>query len=480
MKADPRYFKMNIRESLADEHLQTVLRKACDEVLVKRAQIVAEMPHWQQLRDAASRIKAHVMANLDTYLLQLERNLTANGVKVHWARDTEEARNEILEIARKHNVWTAVKSKSMTSEEVGLNAFLEERKIRPVETDLGEYIQQLSGEPPFHIVTPAMHRSRQDVGRIFAEKLGVPYTEDPESLTRIAREKLRDAFLTAEMGITGANFAVAETGTIVIVENEGNARLTTTAPKVHVALLGIEKVIPTLQDLRVFLNLLSISSTAQRLPCYVNLIRSPRREGEHEGPEEVHVVLLDNGRTEILDDDEMVSALHCIRCGACLNVCPIFQRVGGHAYGWVYQGPIGSVLTPLYRGLNVGYQLPFASSLCGACSEICPVKIDIHHLLLVLRNRIHHNLSDWWLERTAFRLWAFGSSRPRFYRFAERLLRLFLRLFVPHAKELPVPVWSKTRAFPRPARRSFHRRWRRLAKELENERPRTGEHSGDL
>ncbi|HFE53885.1 MAG TPA: lactate utilization protein, partial [Bacteroidetes bacterium] len=267
MKLDPRYFSRNVNESLADEHLQFVLRKACDEVLVKRAQIVAEMPHWQRLREAASRIKAHVMANLDTYLLKLERNLTANGVKVHWAKDAEEARNEILEIARKHNVWTAVKSKSMTSEEVGLNLFLEQRKIRPVETDLGEYIQQLSGEPPFHIVTPAMHRSRQDVGRVFAEKLGVPYTEDPEALTRIAREQLRNEFLTAEMGITGANFAVAETGTIVIVENEGNARLTTTAPKVHVALLGIEKVIPTLQDLRVFLNLLSISSTAQRLPC---------------------------------------------------------------------------------------------------------------------------------------------------------------------------------------------------------------------
>ncbi|NOZ57163.1 MAG: lactate utilization protein [Calditrichaeota bacterium] len=358
MRPDPRYFDQNVRESLADEHLQVVLRKACDEVLVKRAQMVAEMPHWERLREAASRIKAHVMANLDTYLLQLERNLTANGVKVHWARDAEEARSEILDIARKHNVWTAVKSKSMTSEEIGLNPFLEQRKIRPVETDLGEYIQQLSGEPPFHIVTPAMHRSRQDVGRIFAEKLGVPYTEDPESLTRIARDRLRSEFLSAEMGISGANFAVAETGTIVIVENEGNARLTTTAPKVHVAVLGIEKVIPSLRDLRVFLNLLSISSTAQRLPCYVNLIRSPRREGEHEGPEEVHVVLLDNGRTEILTDDEMVPALHCIRCGACLNVCPIFQRAGGHAYGWV-PGPDRVDSHPALPGAGRGVPASF-------------------------------------------------------------------------------------------------------------------------
>ena len=470
MKMDARRFRHNASLSLRDERLQRVLRKACDEVLEKRAAIVAETPHWQALREAANRIKAHVLANLDRYLLQLERNLQSNGVKVHWARDAEEALTEILEIARRHRVQIAVKSKSMTSEEVGLNDFLEERKIQPVETDLGEYIQQLSGEPPFHIVTPAMHRSRQDVGRIFAEKLGTEYTEDPEELTQIARKTLRREFLRAEMGISGANFAVADRGLIVIVENEGNVRLTTTAPKVHVALLGIEKVVPTLQELRVFLNLLSISSTAQRLPCYVNLIRAPRREGDGDGPEEVHVILLDNGRTDILADDDMLTALYCIRCGACLNACPVFQRAGGHAYGWAYQGPIGSILTPLYRGLEIGYQLPFASSLCGACTEICPVAIEIDHMLLGLRSRAQRELSvGGFYERATFRLWAFAASRPLVYRIGERLLRLVQRLFLPGAKELPVPSWSRTRSFPRLARRSFHSRWNRLAKALQKE-----------
>ncbi len=464
---DPQRFKENIRISLADERLQEAVGKACDEVLVKWAMLVAGIPHWQRLRDAANRIKAHTLANLDRYLLQLEKNLEANGIRVHWAADAEEARNEILSIARKHNVWTAVKSKSMTTEEIGLNQFLDERKIRPVETDLGEYIQQLSGEPPFHIVTPAMHRTRQDVGKIFAEKLGVEYTEDPEELTGIARRALRQEFLRAEMGITGANFAVAETGTIVIVENEGNARLSTTAPKVHVALIGIEKVIPTLRDLRVFLNLLSISSTAQLLPCYVNLIRGPRRDSDAEGPEEVHVVFLDNGRSRILADREMWTALYCIRCGACLNVCPVFQRAGGHAYGWIYQGPIGSVLTPLYRGLEVGYLLPFGSSLCGACAEICPVEIDIHHLLLTLRHRVQAGLNaSSFPEKLAFRVWSVTASRPWLYRVSGWLLRLAQALAFPRRERLPIPVWGKTRTFPKLAKRSFHARWRRLEREL--------------
>jgi L-lactate dehydrogenase complex protein LldF len=467
---DPRFFRENIRISLGDEHLQRTLRKACDEVLTKRAALVEDIPHWEQLRQAARRIKSHTLAHLDQYLLQLEKNLQANGVRVHWAEDAEEACTEILAIARKHNVWTAVKSKSMTSEEVGLNHFLEERCIRPVETDLGEYIQQLSGEPPFHIVTPAMHRTRADVGRIFAEKLSVEYTDDPEALTQIARRTLRREFLSAEMGITGANFAVADPGLIVVVENEGNARMSTTAPRVHVVLVGIEKVIPTLEDLRVFLDLLSVSSTAQRLPCYVNLIRGPRSHADADGPEEVHVVFLDNGRSGILVDDEMVSALFCIRCGACLNACPVFQRIGGHAYGWVYQGPIGSVLTPLYRGIEIGHQLPFGSSLCGACGEICPVAIDIQHLLLELRARIQSQLNATSLpERLLFRLWALAASRPILYRTGAFLLRVAQRLAMPRGRHLPVPVWGKTRSFPRLAPASFHHRWKRLERELVSE-----------
>ncbi|MBV9671761.1 MAG: iron-sulfur cluster-binding protein, partial [Verrucomicrobia bacterium] len=337
---------------------------------------------WQAARSGAAAIKREAINHLDAYLEELTSKLIARGTKVFWASTGKEACDYIIDVAKKKNVHSLIKSKSMTSEEIHLNKALRDAGYDVIESDLGEYIVQLRGEAPYHLVFPAMHLTRGEISHLFEEKLHSAPTDNPEELTMIARREMRFKYCQADIGISGANFGIAETGMISITENEGNARLTTSLPKVHIALMGIEKVIPKLSDLALFLPLLATAGAGQQITCYNSFIGGPRQAGEPDGPEEFHLVLLDNKRTQLLADAEQRDTLHCIRCGACLNVCPIFRNVGGHTYGTTYQGPIGSVLTPHLRGLIDWRHLSYASSLCGACTEACPVKIDLHHHLL--------------------------------------------------------------------------------------------------
>ena len=375
-----------------------------------------------------------------------------------WAKDAAEANQHVLDIAREHNVKSVVKSKSMVSEEMELNHVLEAAGIRAVETDLGEYIVQLAGQRPVHIVTPAIHMSAADVGRLFAEKLGEPFTEEHRSLTDIARRHLREEYLQADMGISGCNFAVADTGTIVVVENEGNAGLSTATPPVHVALMGIEKMLPRIDYLPLFLNLLARSGTGQKLTTYTHLIH-----GATPG-KKLYVIILDNGRSNVLKDPAAWRSLYCIRCGACLNNCPVYRRVGGWAYGWVYPGPIGSILTPHLIGLEKAGKLPFASSLCGACGEVCPVKIDIPHQLVHLRHRAVNEPSPMnsLTERLTWAVWAWFMGGPLRYKLAMTGVRIGVRL----AKFLPwhpgkLGAWTRGRELPKVPGPDFRSWWRR-------------------
>jgi L-lactate dehydrogenase complex protein LldF len=468
MDLTPRLFKTYAKQNLSNARLRKAYQFATTHALLKRKEQVREIPEWEELRDKAHELKKEVIEHLGTYLEQLEKKVIANGGKVFWASDGREASDYILGLAKRFRVKTIVKSKSMTTEEMKLGPLLERANIEVVETDLGEYIVQLAREMPSHITAPALHKTREEVGQLFASRLGIPYTSVPEELCAAARKVLRKKFLAAEMGISGVNFAIAETGTIVVVENEGNARLSMGMPRIHVAVMGMEKVIPRLIDLPVFLKLLPISSTGQKQTSYVSLISSPRQPGELDGPEEFHLVILDNGRTEILADPKMRESLYCIRCGACLNTCPVYQRVGGHTYGSVYSGPIGAVITPLYLGLEMAQDLPYASSLCGACSEICPVKINIHHLLLWLRKQVvDEELSPWW-EGALMKLFLLGMSDGFIYRLGSRLIRAAMTVSGKRYGTLQVPGWTETRDFPPLAKKTFKQLWKELEKEAQN------------
>ena len=382
---------------------------------------------WQEARSVAAQIKWETINHLDRYLEEFERKVIENGGQVHWAEDAEQARQIILSIARRHGVTKIVKSKSMVTEEIHLNDALEAAGIRTLETDLGEYICQLRHEPPYHIITPVMHLTKADIAETFHEKFGTPVSATAEELAGIARQKLRQDFLTAEMGITGANFLVADTGMVAITENEGNARLSVSLPKVHVAITGIEKLVPRFEDLALLWPLLSTSGTGQAVTAYNSLIGGPRRDNEPDGPEEFHVILLDNGRTHLLADAEQRDALHCIRCGACLNACPVYKTIGGHSYGTTYQGPIGSVITPHLRGAEEWSHLPYASSLCGACTDVCPVRIDLHHHLLHNRRNAVTKKFDKPLQRLAFKVWLWAMQSESRYRLAALALPLRFR-----------------------------------------------------
>jgi L-lactate dehydrogenase complex protein LldF len=453
------------QQALADPPLQAALTRLTSTLLAGNRRGYASLADSSQLRDHAKQIKEHTLAHLDRYLEQLEAAVLKLGGHVHWAGSAAEARRIVVDIACRSNCKRAVKSKSMTSEEIHLNPALEAAGVEVVETDFGEFILQVARERPSHLVAPAVHHTRESIARILSKYFGETLPDDARVLAMAGRRILREKFRSADLGITGANFAVAETGTIVLVTNEGNGRLTTTCPRVHVALMGMEKVIPRLADLPVFLKLLARGATGQTLSVYTTLITGPRRPGELDGPEEFHLVILDNGRSKVLASPFRES-LQCIRCGACLNACPVYRRIGGHAYGGVYSGPIGSILTPLYDSVSANHHLPHASSLCGACQAACPVKINIPHMLIGLRELQHHGRPSRW-EGLAYGLWQMVLRRPWLYRLALRCARLVLRPFAKDGwlRRLPGPGagWTSVRDFPAPATQSFRERWHELA-----------------
>jgi L-lactate dehydrogenase complex protein LldF len=467
-------FDEKVHNTLADANLQLAIYRATARLIDHRKHAVttAALPDYQELRTQANAIKRHTIDHLDYYLEQFEANVTGHGGKVVYCQDATEVADFVLGLAKERGAQLIVKSKSMTTEEIDLNERLEHHNLESVETDLGEYILQLAHQRPYHIVAPALHLTRYDVGDLFARTLGVSNETVVEKQTLIARAVLRQKFLAADIGISGANFLVADSGAVVLVENEGNARLTTSAPKIHIAVAGIEKLIPRAQDLAVFLKLLGRSATGQALTVYTSFLSGPRRAGEIDGPEEFYVVLLDNGRTKLLADPGKRESLYCIRCGACLNHCPVYRKIGGHSFPWVYSGPIGAIITPQFLGIEHEPSLPFASSLCGACAEVCPVKIDIPKVLLDLRAEVkqaEQRRGANCLERLAFKLWAWLMCRPRFYEMAAMVAAgvapagngKWLRSAPALMNLPPVRAWLSQRDLPPSPAKSFRELWRK-------------------
>ncbi len=450
---------------MADATLHGALARLADTLASTHRAAYAALHESDRLRERARAIKDATLAELDRHLATLEESVKRRGGHVHFAADAADARELIGDIIHRAGGGTRiVKSKSMTTEEIHLNAALEARGWQVVETDFGEYILQVAGERPSHLVAPAVHLTVGQVAEILSTRSDTPLPADAAQLAAFARRQLRDRFAEADVGITGANFAVAETGTIVLVSNEGNARLTVTLPRVHIALMGMEKVIPRLSDLPVFLKVLARAATGQKLSIYTSLVTGPRQPGELDGPEEFHLVVLDNGRSRILGGP-LRESLFCIRCGACLNACPIYRHVGGHAYGGVYAGPIGAVLTPLYDGLAANHHLPHASSLCGACQAACPVKIQIPQMLVKLREMLHAEPGELSRrEAIVYRLWAALLRRPGAYRAATYLATRTIGRLAPSGWLRRVPGlgrWTRSRDFPAPATERFRDWWRR-------------------
>jgi L-lactate dehydrogenase complex protein LldF len=459
-------FQQRARVALGNTQLRRNLRHATHTIRAKRERVVSEVPDWEQLRDAGQQIKAQTMRHLDRYLLQLEERVQAAGGQVHWALDAAEANRIVTDLVRAEGAREVVKVKSIVTDEIGLNEALGSAGIQAIETDLAELIIQLAGETSSHILVPAIHKNRAEIRDLFADKLGLSdLSDEPGELTEAARRHLRAAFLRASVGISGANFAAADTGTVAVFESEGNGRMCLTLPRVLITVMGIEKVIPRFEDLEVYAQLLPRSSTGERMNPYTTLWTGVT---SGDGPEDFHLVLLDNGRTRVLADEVGRQALHCIRCSACLNVCPVYERVGGHAYGSVYPGPIGAILTPQLVGVENAPTLPYASSLCGACYDVCPVKINIPEVLVHLRGRVVRAKQ----EKPGGRLgaesvsmqsmaWIFG-DRSRY----ERAQRLAQRSQWPLARHgsiswLPPPLsgWTAMRDAPAVPEQTFRQWW---------------------
>jgi len=453
--AQPRgRFREIARGSLRNDYTLAALDIATDRLRDNRLAAWEALPEVEELRARAHDVRMRVIDDLDRYVAQFTAAVEARGGRVHFARTAEDASRYVTDVCRRTGAKLAAKAKSMVSEEIRLNDALEAAGVRPVETDLGEYIVQLAGEHPVHILAPAIEKTIEEVADLLSREEGGPIPAELGALTAAARRQLRETFLNADVGITGANFAVAETGSICLVTNEGNGRLVSSLPRVHVALLGMERLVASLDDLAVMLRLLARSGTGQKLSSYTTLITGPRRDGEQDGPEELHVVIVDNGRSNLLGT-KYREMLACIRCGACLNVCPVYRKAGGGAYGPVYSGPMGAVLLPLLVGLERAESLPHASSLCGACTEACPVKIPLHELLLELRRDLVEQRVAPWAERVAFTLWSLAWSTPAGY----RLSTAFARLGQPLAGAFgPGRVWASGRALPRLGRRFRDRR----------------------
>ncbi len=450
-------------EALQNANLQLALMNLGDTLGARNKSAFANLSESELLRLKARAIKDAALAELDQHLETLEASVERRGGKVHWAVDGAEACRIVTDILRQSGARKVVKSKSMTTEEIHLNAALEKADVEVLETDFGEYIIQQAGHRPSHLVAPALHLNVADAQQILSRDAGEELPGTAEDLAAYAQRRLRTAFVEADAGITGGNFVVAETGTVVLVSNEGNARLTVSMPRIHIAIVGIEKVIPRLADLPVFLKLLARAATGQKLSIYTSLVTGARQPGELDGPDEFHLVLLDNGRSRILGSP-LRESLFCIRCGACLNACPIYRNVGGHAYGGVYSGPIGAVLTPLYDGLAANQHLPQASSLCGACQAACPVKIAIPEMLVQLREQLHHERGmTGRLEGLAYRVWARVLRSPRLYRAATWLVSRTLGRLAPSGwlRRLPGALhgWTASRDFPAPARERFRDWW---------------------
>lgn len=454
-------FLERVENAIHDSNLQTVLSSTTSRLRQKRSDGFASLSHPETIRDAARQAKMEVLANLDKYLLDFEEQLIKHNVNVHWAENGADANEIVVNIAKNADVKHIVKSKSMVTEEIHLNRALEENGLQVRETDLGEYIVQLAGDQPSHIVMPIIHMNSAGVGKLMQEKLDAEYSDDPQQLARIARKTLREEFQQADMGITGANFGVAETGTICVVTNEGNARMVTTLPRIHVVIMGIEKLVPSLSELDTMLKLLARSATGQKLTVYTSLFHGPRQAGETDGPEEMHVILLDNGRSQALSGDA-AEILACIRCGACLNACPVFAAIGGHAYGTTYPGPVGKVVTPALRGIRPWHELPSASTLCGACRDICPLRLDIPRMLLSLR-RTAIEISSPAPLTVAMKLFSFFATKPKFYHLAASFIRKSLTPFTKNRwiKKGPPPLkgWTLHRDFPQLHKMTFQKRW---------------------
>jgi L-lactate dehydrogenase complex protein LldF len=457
--------------TIAEEFVQKADEKAFDlkhrktinhnigkyNVAVERG--LSKFENLENSKKKAHTIKWRVMENLDKFLPEFEANFQRKGGKVIWANDVEEAQKEILNIINKNGGKTVIKSKSMTTEEIHLNEFLESHQIESLESDLGEYIVQLLGQKPYHIVTPAMHLSKEEIAQLFHERFGTPVDATPQQLTQKARELLREKYLRADIGISGGNFLVADTGSVALTENEGNARLCTTFPKIHIAIVGIEKVIPSMADLDLFWPLLASHGTGQNLTVYNTLFSGPRQPNETDGPEEMYVILLDNGRTNLLAQKDQRQGLYCIRCGACLNACPIYKNIGGHTYNTTYSGPIGSIITPHLKGMKDFKHLSYASSLCGKCSEVCPVKIDIHKMLLLNRRDAAATHENTKAEEIGWKVWKFSMlKRSRMDQVGGKLKNFFLKV-------LFKKIWGKYRSMPVIAPKSFSTLWQEKSKD---------------
>jgi L-lactate dehydrogenase complex protein LldF len=458
-------FHVLSNQAAGDERLKLAVSTNTQRQYDGRQLRMLDLPDADGLRELAGQIKQHALDHLDYYLQQLKDSVEGNGGQVHFANDAAEARKIILDIASRADCRRVIKSKSMVSEEIELLHEFERAGFDVVETDLGEFIVQISHDKPSHLVAPIIHKDRASIARLFSEYFKTPCNDDPQALTMQAREYLRDKFRRADLGMTGGNFLIAETGQVCVVENEGNARQSITTPRILVSLVGIEKVIPRLVDLSVMLKLLARSSTGQKMTVYTSIFGSPRTPGEKDGPQEFHLVLMDNGRSEILASEEYRETLRCIRCGACLNACPVYRKIGGHAYGSVYPGPIGALITPLFQGLAEFKDLPQASSLCGACYEACPVKINIPKHLINMRRDIVTRQLNGRLERMFYRFWAWSLKSPLGYRVASALQKFDLRRRAARSgwiSRLPKIAggWTQVRDMPAPAARSFHQLWK--------------------
>ena len=463
MKPVTQQFRDKAAQTMGDSQVQSALENVYNGFFKARIAASEATDGWEELREQGKAIKDHAIANLDYYLDMLATNVERNGGNVFFAANSDEANQYVLDLAQETNARTVIKSKSMVSEEMGLNHYLTEAGIETVETDLGEYIIQLAGETPYHLIAPAIHKSKEQVSDLLAEQSDGERETEAEALTMQARRQLREVFQRADMSITGVNFGVAETGSLALVTNEGNGRMATSVPRVHVAVMGMEKIVPSMRDLSTMLRILIRSATGQRISSYVTVVNGPRREEEEDGPEEFHLIIMDNGRSRLLGDEPLREALNCIRCGACLNACPVYRKVGGHSYGWVYPGPIGAIVSPVLTGVKEAKDLPFASSLCGACHEACPVKINIPRMLLELRNRVaegnetERSRGRW--EPIVWKGWKWGMMDRKRYERGARIGRAvggpfssdgWLSNSVP-----PINGWTSSRDFPLPAENSF-------------------------